>query len=127
MEAEIVEKSRSPWSSPMVPVRKLDGSVRLCVDYRTVNVLTESDPYHMSRVDEMLELVGESHILMKIDLTKGYYQIPVIKQDLPKTAFCMPWGKFQFTRMPFGLKNDVPANDKQCFGGFGEFQWCIHR
>ena len=81
MEAGIVEKSRSPWSSPMVPVRKPDGSVRLCVDYRKVNVLTEPDPYHMPRVDEMVELVEESHFLTKIDLTKGYYQIPVMEQD----------------------------------------------
>ena len=105
MEAGIVEKSKSPWSSLMVPVRKPDGLVRLCVDYRKVNAVTEPDPYHMPRVDEMIEQIGEEQYLTKIDLTKGYYQIPVLPEDRPKTAFCTPWGKFQFTRMPFGLRN----------------------
>ena len=71
MEAGILQKSRSPWSSPTVPVRKTDSSVRLCMDYRKVNALTEPDPYHMPRVDEMVELVGEAHFLTKIDLTKS--------------------------------------------------------
>ena len=78
MEAGIVEKSKSPWSSPMVPVRKPDGSVRLCVDYRKVNAVTEPDPYHMPRVDEMIEQIGEAQLpkltLQKSTIKYRYYQ-----------------------------------------------------
>ena len=71
-EAGIVQKSRSPWSSLTVPIRKLDSFVRLCIDYRKVNALMEPDTYHMPRVHVMMELVGEAHFIMKIDLTKGF-------------------------------------------------------
>ena len=108
VEMGIVVPSTSPWASPVVPVPKGDGTVRVCVDYRKLNEITTADPYYMSTMDEILERVGSSQIVSKIDLAKGFYQVEVEPLSQEKTAFVSPFGKFEFTRMPFGLKN-APA------------------
>ena len=108
VEMGIVVPSTSPWASPVVPVPKGDGTVRVCVDYRKLNEVTTADPYYMSTMDEILERVGGSRIVSKIDLAKGFYQVEVEPLSQEKTAFVSPYGKFEFTRMPFGLKN-APA------------------
>ena len=104
----ILEPSHSPWSAPMVPVRKTNGALRLCMDYRKLNQVTVSDPYQMPRVDDLLDKVAGATWLSKLDLKKGFYQVTVQMESQHKTAFCTPWGKYAFTRMPFGLKN-APA------------------
>ena len=108
VEMGIVVPSTSPWASPVVPVPKGDGTVRMCVDYRKLNEVTTSDPYYMSTMDEILDRVGGSEVVSKIDLAKGFYQVEVEPLSQEKTAFVSPYGKFEFTRMPFGLKN-APA------------------
>ena len=108
VELGIVVPSTSPWASPVVPVPKADGSVRVCVDYRKLNEVTTADPYYMATMEEILERVGESKVMSKLDLAKGFYQVVVEPQSREKTAFISPFGKFEFTRMPFGLKN-APA------------------
>ena len=80
----------------------------VCIDYRKLNEVTTADPYYMSTMDEILERVGGSKIVSKIDLAKGFYQVEVEPSSQEKTAFVSPYGKFEFTRMPFGLKN-APA------------------
>ena len=100
--------SKSPWASTSVPVPKRDGTVRICVDFRRLNVSTISDPYYLSTLEEILEKVGSSCVVSKIDLAKGFYQIPLDDKSVDKTAFITPYGKFAFTRMPFGLRN-APA------------------
>ena len=101
----VISESVSPWASPLLPVVKKDGSVRLCVDYRRLNAVTRADPYYMCTLEEILERVGGSQCFSKIDLKKGFYQIEVHPDDRDKTAFISPFGKFQFNRMPFGLRN----------------------
>ena len=108
VELGIVVPSTSPWASPVVPVPKGDGTVRVCVDYRKLNEVTTADPYYMTTLEEILEKVGESKVMSKLDLAKGFYQVEVEPQSQEKTAFISPFGKFEFTRMPFGLKN-APA------------------
>ena len=108
LAAGILRTSHSPWSSPMVPVKKPDGSVRLCIDYRKLNSVTSSDPYAIPLIEELLDKVGNATYLTKIDLNKGFYQIKMAEADIDKTAFCSPWGKYAFTHMPFGLRN-APA------------------
>ena len=108
VELGIVVPSTSPWASPVVPVPKQDGSVRVCIDYRKVNEVTTADPYYMASMEEILERVGSSKVISKLDLAKGFYQVVVEPQSQEKTAFVSPYGKFEFTRMPFGLKN-APA------------------
>lgn len=86
LQAGIIEPSVSAWTSPLVPVNKKDGSLRLCVDYRKLNTVTEDDRYPMPRVDELLEKLGRSAYISTLDLTKGYYQVPVSQEDQAKTA-----------------------------------------
>ena len=125
-ESGTVVPSTSPWSSPMIPVRKPDGTVRLCIDFRKVNHITKPDPYLMPRIDEMIDQLGEAQYLSKLDLNNGFYQIPLAQVDQEKTAFCTPWEKFHFTMMLFGLRNapasfqrmmDTVLDDIQNFSG----------
>ena len=105
LELGIIEPSSSPWSSSLVIVSKKDGGVRTCVDYRAVNAVTDPDPYQMPLIEEILDMLASAAFISKVDLTKGFHQIPIKTVDCPKTSFCTPWGKFQFKFMPFGLRN----------------------
>ena len=105
LELGIIRPSTSPWSSSVVLASKKDGGVRTCVDYRAVNAVTEPDPYQMPLIEEILDMLASARFISKIDLTKGFHQIPIRPDDCPKTAFCTPWGKFEFCFMPFGLRN----------------------
>ena len=100
--------SSSPWASPMVTVRKADGSARLCVDFRRINSLTRQQPFFMSRVEEVIEGIGRARFISKLDLSKGFYQVELTEEAKQKTAFTCHRGAFHFTRMPFGVKN-APA------------------
>ena len=105
LQLGIIRPSDSPWSSSVVTVKKKDGGVRICVDYRAVNSVTQPDPYQMPLIEDILDTFASAKFISKIDLNKGFHQIPVREEDMAKTAFCTPWGKFEFRVMPFGLRN----------------------
>ena len=100
-----IRPSSSPWASPMVTVRKADGSARLCVDFCKINGLTRQTPFYMPRVEEVVEGVGQARFVSKLDLSKGNYQVQLRPSAIPKTAFISHRGTYEFTRMPFGVKN----------------------
>ena len=108
MSKGYIRSSKSLWASPMVTVWKPDGSARVCVDFIAINSITRPDPFYMPRVEEVLESVGKAKYISKIDLTKGYYQVPMALTDIPKTTFTCHKGRFKFLRMPFGVRN-APA------------------
>ena len=115
-----IRPSKSPWASPMVTVRKPDGSARLCVDFKAINNINQPIPFYMPRVEEVLESVGKACIISKLDLTKGYYQVQMSPLDIPKTAFTCHKGRFEFLRMPFGVKNAPAVFQELMQGLFSE-------
>ena len=101
----VIRESNSPYAAPVVIVRKKDGINQICVDYRKVNKITVFDPEPMTRVTDLFSSLIEDKYFTKIDLSKGYWQVPVAKQDISKTAFITPDGTFEFLRMPFGINS----------------------
>ena len=101
----IVRESNSPYASPMVVVKKKDGSNRICVDYRKLNRITVTDPEPMTTAEDLFEKLGQCQFFSKIDLSTGYWQIPVAHEDIHKTAFVTGDGCYEFLRMPFCIKN----------------------
>ena len=93
---DIIEPSRSPWSSPIVLVKKKDGSMRFCVDYRKVNDVTVKDSYPLPRIDDTLDKLSDAAWFSTLDLASGYWQIEMEPQDRDKTAFATHEGLFQF-------------------------------
>ena len=104
----VIERSTSPWASPIVLVRKKDGSIRFRGDYRKVNDVTRKDAYPLPRIDTTLDTLSGSQWFSTMDLLSGYWQVEMDENHKEKTAFCTTEGLFQFRVMPFGLCN-APA------------------
>ncbi|KAK7109065.1 hypothetical protein V1264_013177 [Littorina saxatilis] len=103
LDLDVIEPSISPFSSPIVLVKKKDGSTRFCIDFRHLNKITEFDAEPIPDPEVLFaSLQGRQHFT-KIDLAKGYWQIPMAESDRAKTAFRTPQGLYQFKKMPFGM------------------------
>ncbi|CAF3946035.1 unnamed protein product, partial [Rotaria sp. Silwood1] len=105
----IIEHSTSPWSSPVVLVKKKDGTTRFCVDYCRLNQITTKDAFPLPRIDDIYEQLTKATYLTKFDFKAGYFQVPLNKADRPKTAFSTRDGHFQFKVLPQGLTNGPPT------------------
>lgn len=100
-----VRESSGPFASPIVLVKKKDGSLRLCVDYRLLNSKTREDAFPLPWIEESLDGLSGTRWFSTMDLAAGYNQVPVTEKDEAKTAFCTPFGLFEWNLMPFGLCN----------------------
>ena len=100
-----IDPSSSPWGSPILFVKKKDGGMRMCVDYRAVNKLTVRNSYPLPRIDDMLDKLSGSSIFTCLDLQQAYHQVRLDEEDVPKTAFTTPLGLFEYKVLPFGLSN----------------------
>lgn len=103
LQAGIIKQSRSPYASPIVIVRKKNGAVRMCIDYRLLNSRTIPDQYTTPCIDDVLDSMTGSKWFSVLDLRSGYYQIAMAEEDKEKTAFICPLGFYQFERMPQGI------------------------
>ncbi|BFZ02581.1 hypothetical protein BsWGS_05620 [Bradybaena similaris] len=105
LQLGIIEESYSDYLSPLVVVKKADNSLRLCVDFRRLNSITRIDPVPMPNISDLLAQVAEAKLYTKLDLSKGFYQIPLNEDSIHLTSFASAEGLYHFRYLPFGLVN----------------------
>ena len=126
----IIRESHSPWTSDVVLVRKRDGSLRMCVDYRQLNKRTISDSYALPRAEELLDTLSGSKYFTVLDMKSGNHQVELLEEHKCRTAFTVgPLGFWEFNRLPFGLCNTPASYQRlmeQCLGDLNMKICCIY-
>ena len=118
-----IESGSSPWASPVVLVKKKDGHIRFCVDYRRLNELTEFDAYPLPRIDETFEALSGALYFSTLDLLSGYWQVGLTSDAQLKSAFCVRSGLYLWNVMPFGLCNAPPTFERLMETVLSGLQW----
>ncbi|CAM4642099.1 unnamed protein product [Lepidochelys kempii] len=124
LEMGVIRPSGSAWASPVVLVPKPDGEIRFCMDYHKLNAVTCPDNYPMPHTDELLEKLGCAQFISTLDLTKGYWQVPLDESAKERSAFITHVGLYEFNVLPFRLRNAPTTFQKlvdSLLAGLGEY------
>ncbi|KAE9165774.1 hypothetical protein PF005_g29467 [Phytophthora fragariae] len=133
MEAEVEEyldlglirPSKCPWASPVLMIRKPDGGIRFCIDYRRLNAVTVKDCYPMPLIDDILDVLGDARLFSTMDIASGYWNVPMHENSVAKTAFTCKYGLYEWLVMPFGLCNAVPAFERLMETVLVDLKWRV--
>ena len=107
LDADVIRPSTSEYSSPVVLVRKRDGSTRFCIDFRSINKVSRSTSYGLPKLTDAMNSLGGVTIFSTLDMRSGYWQVGMKEDDIPKTAFSTMYGQYEWTRMPQGLSGSA--------------------
>ena len=111
LASDVIRPSNSPWGSPVVMVRKKDGSLRFCVDFRQVNAATVKDAHPLPRINDLLDALHGARWFSTLDLKSGYWQVPITECDKAKTAFRTSSGQlYEFNQVPFVFATLLPPS-----------------
>lgn len=121
----VCAKAASPWAAPLHMTPKADGTLRPCGDYRNLNKQTEPDHYPVPNMADLINSLHGAKVFSKLDLLKGYFQVPVHPEDVPKTAIITPFGSFVFFYSTFGLKNSGATFQRLMDTIFGEIPFVV--
>jgi hypothetical protein len=105
MNKGYIHPSVSPWVAPVLFVKKKDGTLKLCIDFRQRNKVTLKNKFHFPRMDDLFDQLKDAKIFSKIDLKSGYHQVRIKEEDINKITFGKRYGHYEFTVVPFGLIN----------------------
>jgi hypothetical protein len=105
LEKGYIHPSSSPWGPLVIFVLKQDGTQRMCVDYRALNEVIIKNKYPMPRIDDLFDQLCNACVFSKIDLRLGYHQVKIQESNIPKTAFMLRYGLYEYTMISFGLTN----------------------
>jgi hypothetical protein len=105
LDKGFIRPSNSPWGAPILFVKKKDGTLHLCIDYRQLNKVKVKNRYPLLRIDDLFDQLKGARVFSKIDLRSGYHQLRIKEQVIQKTAFRTRYGHYEFLVMPFGLTN----------------------
>ncbi|KAG2957564.1 hypothetical protein PC118_g23956 [Phytophthora cactorum] len=109
LDLGLIRPSTTPWASPVLMIRKRDGGIRFCIDYRKLNAVTVKDSYPMPLIDDILDVLGNAKLFSTLDTASGYWNVPMDPDSAEKTGFTSKFGLYEWLVMPFGLCNAVPA------------------
>lgn len=123
LDVGVIKPSKSPCGSPIVIVRKSDGSIRFCVDDRKVNELTIKDSYPLPRINDSLDVLHKSSWYSVLDLQSGFWEVKMDPADQEKTAFVTNSGLYEFTKMPFSLCNSSATFERLMESALAGLQW----
>ena len=121
LRKNFIEPANSPFGAPVIFVKKKDGTLRMCIDFRALNKLTKKNRYPLPRIDDLLDKLQGASVFSSLDLMSGYFQIRISDEDKEKTGFRTPIGHFQFKVLPFGLTNAPSTFMKVMDGIFSKY------